>query len=122
MTNEIDILNFAAEELASTKLSELIAQRKSFQISAVKDVSFVVNKVEGEIERQNLRCRVYTEYRSAAIAGVAVPTGITQVTGLASAIGIGVHNLATFNPDYEIGKNSLAGTVTVKYQRDSVPN
>lgn len=122
MTKEIDILNFTADELSPAALSDLVSKRKSFQIVAVKDISFVVNKVEGEIEKQDLRCRVYTEYRSAAIAGVAVPTGITQVAGLATAIGIGVHNLATLNPDYEIGKNVPAGTVTVKYQRDAVPS
>ena len=39
------------------------------------------------------------------------------VVGLGAAVGIGLHNLVTFNPDYEIGKNKLAGTVTVKYMK-----
>lgn len=37
--------------------------------------------------------------------------------GIGSALAIGVHNLATFNPDYEIGKNKVAGTVTVLYKK-----
>ena len=122
MANEIDILKFTADELTPTSLCSLVKQLRSFQIVAVKDISFVVKRVEGEIEKQSLRCRVYTEYRSAAIAGTVVPTGVTQIVGLASAIGIGVHNLATFNPDYEIGKNIPASTVTVIYQRDVVIN
>ncbi|UVO19122.1 hypothetical protein [Stutzerimonas stutzeri] len=118
MANEIDILKFTSDELTAEKLSELVKQRRSFQVVAVKDISYVVNKVEGEIEKQNLRCRVYTEYRTAAIAGVAVPTGITQLAGIATAIGVGLHNLATINPDYEIAKNKFAGAVTVMYQKE----
>ena len=56
--------------------------------------------------------------RSAAIAGIAIPTGITQLGGLAVAAGTAIHNLATFNPDYEIGKNYVKSTVTVTYKRD----
>ena len=118
MTSNIDIDNYTAEELDKTKLTSLIERKKSFKIVAVKDISTIVNKVEGEIEKQKLRCRVYTEYRSTAMAAAAIPTGVTQITGLASALGIGVHNLFTFNPDYEIAKNQLNGTVTVLYKRD----
>jgi hypothetical protein len=118
MASDVDILKFTSDELNTEKLVELIKDKKSFQVVAVKDISFVVNKVEGEIEKQDLRCRVCTEYRSASIAGIAVPTGITQLVGAASAIGIGIHNLATINPDYEIGKNQFNGTVTVIYKKE----
>jgi len=117
MSEAIDILSFTVDQLSTEKLGELIRQRQSFEVKAVINITTVVNKLEGAIETQGLRCRVYTEYRSAAIAGVAVPTGITQVTGLATALGVGVHNLVTFNPDYEIAKNKLNGTITVKYKK-----
>lgn len=118
MTKEIDILKFTSDELTMDKLCELITKKRSFQVVAVKDISHVVNKIEGQIEKQDLRCRVYTEYRTAAIAGVAVPTGITQLTGMVTAIGVGIHNLATLNPDYEIAKNKFNGTVTAFYKKE----
>lgn len=118
MATEIDILKFTSDELTTEKLAELVSEKKSFQVVAVKDISFVVNKVEGEIEKQDLRCRVYTEYRSASLAGLAIPTGITQIGSAASAIGMGVHNLFTINPDYEIAKNKFAGTVTAIYKKE----
>ena len=118
MANKIDIQKFTSEELDTQKLSDLIKEKKSFQVVAVKDISFVVNKIEGGIEKQDLRCRVYTEYRSAAFLGMAVPTGITQLAGTAAAVSIGIHNLATINPDYEIAKNEINGTVTVLYKKE----
>ena len=118
MAKDIDILKFSSDELSTEKLRELVAQKRSFQVAAVKDISYVVNKLEGEIEKQNLRCRVYTEYRTAAIAGVVVPTGVTQLAGIATAIGVGLHNLATINPDYEIAKNQVMSTVTATYQKE----
>lgn len=122
MADRLDIPSFASDELSPEALRGLIAGKKSFQISTVKDMSLVVAKVESEIEKQDLRCRVYTEYRTAAVAGIAVPTGITQVAGVATAIGIGIHNLVTFNPDYEIGKNPVASTITVQYKKDVAPD
>ena len=113
-----DILGFQADELSREKLDELITSRQSFKIFAVKDISFTVNKIEGAIEKKNLSCRVYSEMRSAAIAGIVIPTGITQLGGIAVAAGTAIHNLATFNPDYEIRKNYVKSTVTVTYKRD----
>lgn len=118
MADELDIQKFTSDELSVNKLSDLVKNKKSFQIVAVKDISFTVNKIEGAIEKQGLRCRVYTEYRSAAISGMVIPTGVTQVAGLFSAIGMAAHNLATLNPDYEIAKNKIKGTVTALYKKE----
>lgn len=118
MTKEIDVLKFTSDEITLEKLRDLISRKNSFKVVAVKDISYVVNKIEGQIEKQGLRCRVYTEYRTAAIAGLAVPTGITQLTGMVTAIGVGIHNLATINPDYEIAKNKFNGTITVIHKKE----
>ena len=114
----IDILGFSSDELSIEKLKELISSKKSFRIFSVKDISFIVNNIEKYIEKKGLSCRVYSEMRSAAIAGIVIPTGITQLGGIAVAAGTAIHNLATFNPDYEIGKNYVKSTVTVTYKRD----
>ena len=110
----IDIRKFTADELSESKLDELICQNQSFQVVAVSNISSTVSKIEGRMEKLGLKCRIYTEYRSASIASLFSPAAIF---GLGAAVGIGLHNLATFNPDYEIGKNKLAGTLTVKYAK-----
>jgi len=110
----IDIQKFTADELTLEKLDTLAMQHESFQVVAVSNISAVVEKIEGRLEKQDLKCRVYSEYRSAAMAATFSPAA---VVGLGAAVGIGLHNLATFNPDYEIAKNKLAGTVTVLYKK-----
>lgn len=45
-----------------------------------------------------------------------------DIFGVGAAIGIAAHNLATYDPDYEIGKNKVADTVTVKYMKWSIYN
>lgn len=118
MSSEIDVLKFTSDELTIEKLNELIKNKRSFQIVAVKDISFSVKKIEGEIEKNGFSCRVYTEFRSAAIAAAAVPVPFVTAVGLATAIGVGIHNLATFNPDYEIAKNEPKSLITVNYKKE----
>lgn len=118
MTIEIDIERYTSNDLNSDKLKNLIEQRKSFKIVAVNDISTVVNAIEDEIKQQGRKCRVYTEHRSSVMLGMVIPTGVTQLTGMATALGIGIHNLFTINPDYEIAKNKLNDTVTVIYKKN----
>ncbi|HHE2936150.1 TPA: hypothetical protein ACO4GL_004945, partial [Escherichia coli] len=99
-------------------LSKLIYERKSFVIENVSDVSETVKRVEHEIEKTKLSCRVYTEYRSTALAGSLWSP--TVILGVASAVAIGVHNLSTWNPDYEIGKNYIKRRLSVKYKKAEV--
>lgn len=109
----IDITLYPAAEITPEQITELIQQGASFKLTDIKEMRTVVRQVEQLIEVQGLSCRVYTEYRAAAMAGSLIPTGITQAIGLYSAIGIGIHNLFTYNPDYEIAKNELSKTITV---------
>ncbi|VVE89875.1 hypothetical protein [Pandoraea bronchicola] len=110
----VDIPKFAADELDTSRLNQLISTRASFQVVGVADIGKVVEMIEGRIEKSDLKCRVYTEYRSASLATIFSPAAIL---GVGAAIGIAAHNLATYDPDYEIGKNKVAGTVTVKYMK-----
>lgn len=111
----IDIQKFTADEITLEKLDTLAMRRESFVVVAVSNIGAVVEKIEGRLEKQGLKCRVFTEYRSATVAGAFLSP--TFLLGAGAAVGIAAHNLATFNPDYEIGKNKLAGTVTVKYMK-----
>ncbi len=100
-------------ELTSDAINSLLTDKKSFQICGVADLSKCVLLIEGEIEKLNMSCRIYTEYRTAALAGEALLGGV----GIIAAAAIAAHNLATFNPDYEIGKNKFNSTVTVNYKK-----
>lgn len=117
MTDTAIIENYTADEISMAKLNDLVARKVSFKIFMVEDISIMVKRIEGTIDKNRMRCRVYTEYRSATMAAAAIPTGVTQITGLATALGIGIHNIATINPDYEIAKNSINDTVTATYKK-----
>lgn len=110
----VDIKKYASDELTTAELDHLIICHSSFQVVGVADIGRVVEMIEGRIEKSDLKCRVYTEYRSASLATIFSPAAIL---GVGAAIGIAAHNLATYDPDYEIGKNKIAGTVTVKYMK-----
>jgi len=116
--SKTDIENYTSDDLSTEKLDKLIDSRKSFKVVAVKDIGYLVNKLEGAIEKKDLTCRVYTEFRTAVIsAGLFTP--FTIIESLAAGAGVAAHNLATFNPDYEIGKNKIKSHISVIYQRDN---
>lgn len=114
---KVDIENYTSDDLTSEELSSLIEAKKSFKIVAVKNIGFVVSNIESAIEKRGLSCRVYSEFRSVAMGAVAIPTPVTVLGGLAAMVGTAAHNLATFSPDYEIGKNKIKNTVTVIYKK-----
>ncbi len=72
-----------------------------------------VGKLEKAIEGKAMRCRVYTKGR--AIAGGGLLLG---GVGAIPLVGIGIHRLATMNPDYEIGRDVINNTIEVEYKKD----
>ncbi len=118
--SKVDILRFTSDELEEEKLKKLIKQKQSFQIVTVKNIGHTVNKIEGAIEREGLKCRVYTENRSSLLAGF-IPNPLYPLTFFAAtgaATASALHNIATFNPDYEIGKNIIKSTINVTYKKE----
>lgn len=109
----IDLPKYSTSDLSNDKIDQLISEKMSFQVVGVVDISRVVEALEGSIEKKGMSCRVYTEYRAAALGGEVLMAGL----GLLAVAGIALHNIVTFNPDYEIGKNKLKGTVTVTYKK-----
>ncbi|AHN76879.2 MULTISPECIES: hypothetical protein [Pandoraea] len=110
----VDMKKYASDELTTAELDHLIICHSSFQVVGVADIGQVVERIEGRIEKSGMKCRVYTEYRSASVVS---SFGPAAVLGVGAAIGMAAHKLATFNPDYERGKNNIAGIVTVKYMK-----
>ncbi|MFU2058510.1 hypothetical protein ACLSZY_03050 [Avibacterium volantium] len=96
-------------------LQRLIEYRMNFSIST-SNVIGDAKIVEAAIEKNGFTCRVYTENRAAGV-GAALFSGVGGVIGAATAIGIAVHNLATYNPDFEIGKNLIDKKINVTYKK-----
>lgn len=92
---------------------KLISEHRSFIIYGAKDTSNVASKVESMVENAGYKCRVYTANRTAVAGGASLLTGY----GLAALAGIAIHNLATWDPDYEICKHPVDDTVEVNWKR-----
>lgn len=99
------------------RVDDLVKGKNSFTICGAINTMTIAQHVEMIVELNNFKCRVYTANRSAAMASVLIPTGLTQIFGAGTAIGIGVHNLLTWNPDYEIVKDLLNNRVEVIYKK-----
>jgi len=105
------------DELNWSKITKMIQKNKSFEIIALGgNLIDTVSNLENTIESENLSCRIYT-YGRAASAGATLIGGITGVVGLASVVGMAAHNIATFNPDYEIAKHLVNNKLTVSYKK-----
>lgn len=97
------------------QLPALIAGHRSFEVWDVDMEALfdTVQAVETEIEKQRLTCRIYTRGRLAAAA-----VGIFHAgAGIATAVGIAAHNIATYNPDYEICKDLANNRLIVEFKK-----
>ncbi|MFZ7156602.1 hypothetical protein ACLS0M_07770 [Avibacterium avium] len=106
---------FSCWEISTSFLQRLIEYRMNFSINT-SNVIEDARIVEAFIERNGFTCRVYTENRAAGM-GAALFSGVGTVIGAATAIGIAAHNLATYNPDFEVGKNLLDKKINVTYKK-----
>jgi hypothetical protein len=115
----MDIGVYSLRDVPDEKIGELLDERKSFVLEDIDRLNFsqAVETVERKIEARGMKCRVYTAGRSAVIAAAAVPTPVTVLGGWASALAIGAHNLATWDPDYELAKNVATGRLDVNYKK-----
>lgn len=106
---------YESDSAALDEIKELLARRQSFKVQSVLSVNDTVRIIEQQIDKLGMKSRVFTAGRKAAM--LASFWGPTAVAGLASAAAMGIHNLATWSPDYEIARNLVTKMVTVKYKR-----
>ena len=117
MTSEITQTPTISFEEIHTRGTELIRKRASFEILGLNGKMIdAVSLLEAEIEKQGLTCRIYTSGRIASI-GASFLGGVTGVVGIASAAVIAAHNIATFNPDYEVSKHLVDNKLVVSYEK-----
>ncbi|MFZ7135824.1 hypothetical protein ACLSZP_06540 [Avibacterium avium] len=103
------------ETLDSQTLNNLIQNKVSFSVKT-EDFMRDIDRIEYLIEMNGFTCRVYTENRVAGI-GAAIFSGIGTLIGTATAVGIAIHNIATYNPDFEIGRDFINSRINVSYKK-----
>lgn len=115
----MDYSVYSIKTVPNEKIAELIDKRQSFVLEdiATLNMSEAVSTIEKAIESKGLKCRVYTKGRAATMAAAAIPISPAVIGGWAAGIAMGIHNLATWDPDYEIAKNAVTGTLTIEYKR-----
>lgn len=98
---------------AKKEIATLINGKKSFVIVGLGGELMEASKfVEKEIESRGLKCRVYTRNRAVTAASL-----VWAVEGLVALGAIAIHNLATRNPDYEIGRAVVDQRLYVDYKK-----
>lgn len=114
----MDVNVYNINEISNEKILEKIKNKESFILEKVESIKFhsAVETLERLIESQGLKCRIYTPGRIAA-AGATVAGGVTGILGFLSGIAIAAHNIATWNPDYEIAKNLFGSSIYVNYKK-----
>jgi len=110
---------YSIKSISNEQIRSLIEQKGSFVLENIDRLNMgeAVETLENLIESKGLSCRIYTKGRAATVAAAAIPVSPTVIGGWVSALAIGAHNLATWNPDYEIAKNLATGTLTVTYKK-----
>ena len=97
------------------RVSELIEARESFEVWDV-DVESAFDsaqRIESEIERRRMTCRIYTSGRLLTVAAGIFYLG----AGLAALASIAAHNLMTYDPDYEICRDLANSRLIVKFMK-----
>ena len=111
------MMKLTFDDLATAKLPQLISSKESFEVVGLGGKLLeAVRLVENKIEVTGMTCRVYTVGR-VGLAASSFAGGVTGALGLLSATGIAMHNLMTFNPDYEIEKYPTFNRIVVRYKK-----
>ncbi|RYF49435.1 MAG: hypothetical protein EOO38_07895 [Cytophagaceae bacterium] len=108
---------YSASVISNEEISKLILQKKSFTIIDIPASTFgnTVETIEKLIEAQGLTCRIYVAGRMAAFGAA---TALTMMGGLVTGLAIAAHNIATFNPDYEIAKYFVTKKLIVSHKKN----
>lgn len=114
----MDVGVYKLSELNNEIITAKITARESFTIECedFTRYSATLAWLEKTIESQDLKVRLYMVGRSAAMG-----TALLSVVGVAAAVGTGLaiaaHNVATWSPDYEIGKSPITKTIYVEFKK-----
>ena len=110
------------DDLATAKLPQLISRKESFEVVGLSGKLIeAVRLVESKDRGHRTDLSRLTVGRVGLAAG-SFAGGVTGAFGLLSATSIAVHNLLTFNPDYEIeSTRCITGSSFATKKRRSNP-
>lgn len=98
------------DAVSELRISMLLDDYQSFELIDLtgEKMGKAVQFLEDLIEKKSMTCRIYTAGRTVVLGGIFNPLGV------AAAAAIAAHNLATYDPDYEIAKHKIDKKLTVK--------
>ncbi|ANI02932.1 hypothetical protein A210_09960 [Pseudomonas putida SJTE-1] len=114
----MDVNVYDLDSVTDEHIGMKIRARESFVLECPNSTKFTmaVEKLEKMIESQGMTCRIYTIGRVAAM-GAAAWTGWGTVIAAGAGIAMAAHNIATWSPDYEIGKLMTGSKIYVNYKK-----
>lgn len=111
---------YKVDSVSDEQVNSLVESRESFVLEGISmtKMSEVIEKLEKIMADHGLKSRVFTKGRLGLAAATFV-TPVSALAGWATGVGIAAHNIATYDPDYEIAKNKITGTLTITCKRMS---
>ncbi|QJD57559.1 hypothetical protein HG264_02485 [Pseudomonas sp. gcc21] len=125
----MDVGIYKISEVTNEFIIEKIKAHESFVLECQEYNRYTntLTWLEQAIENQDMSVRIYLRARRLSMGSVAGVTGASVVgapvalgalaIGMLAGVGIAAHNLATLNPDYEIGKQPFSSTLHVDYKK-----
>ena len=105
------------DDLDERKLDYIFSQKRNVEFYGISSMDAAVGRIEHSIEKQRFMCRIRTSNRTASLAVAAIPNPITAAIAVGTAIGIATHNLATYDPDFEVIKDYINNKIIVIYKK-----
>ncbi|MFJ7790633.1 hypothetical protein [Pseudomonas sp. NPDC096925] len=114
----MDVNVYDLDSVTDEHIGMKIRAHESFVLECPNSTKFAkaVETLEKLIESQGMTCRVYTIGRVAAM-GAAAWTGWGTIIAAGAGIAMAAHNIATWSPDYEIGKVMTGSKIFVTYKK-----
>ncbi|QSX34543.1 hypothetical protein JYB87_04650 [Shewanella avicenniae] len=105
---------FTYQQIEAGEHLDLIRDKKSFEVVLLEGhLSDAVQLIERHIESRDMSCRIYTSKRVATATIGLLDAGL----GIAALAGIAIHNIATYNPDWEICRYLVDKKIEVTYMK-----
>ena len=96
---------------SNESIEKEIAEKGSFTVHVINDdILDYCSRIEHIIEASDMSCRVRTKNRTLINFGL-----VLGGVGLAGFMAQMLHNMVTFNPDWEVIRNPLNNQIQVTY-------
>jgi len=116
----MDIGVYKISTVTNEEIRKKLKEHQSFILDCGEGGGTVFVKthetLEQMIESEGMKVRIYTIGRVAAM-GAAVWTGVGTLIAAGVGLAVAAHNIATWSPDYEIGKSPYNKKIYVTYKK-----